>query len=63
VFRAAPDGGTYRIDDYVCRVVGGELVAGDDAADARWVTRSELAELTLAPGLYEALSGWDALPD
>jgi ADP-ribose pyrophosphatase YjhB (NUDIX family) len=63
VSRAAPGGVTYVIDDYVCRVVGGVLKAGDDAADVRWVTRAELVALELAPGLYEALAGWDALPD
>jgi ADP-ribose pyrophosphatase YjhB (NUDIX family) len=63
VSRDAPDGSTYRIDDYVCRVVGGELTAGDDASDVRWVTRAQLTELELAPGLYEALDGWGVLPD
>lgn len=63
VERPAPDGGVYVIDDFVCRVVGGELSAGDDATDARWVSRSELAELPLVPGLVEALDEWDASPD
>jgi ADP-ribose pyrophosphatase YjhB (NUDIX family) len=62
VERAAPDGGTFVIDDFVCRVVGGALVAGDDATDARWVTTAELAELAVVPGLLEALAEWDALP-
>jgi len=31
----------YVIADYLCRVVGGELKAGDDAAEVRWVERSE----------------------
>jgi ADP-ribose pyrophosphatase YjhB (NUDIX family) len=63
VVRAASGGGTYLIDDYVCRVVSGELCAGDDASDARWVTRAELAGLDLAPGLYDALAEWNLLPD
>lgn len=63
VERPAPDGGVYVIDDFVCRPVGGELVAGDDATDARWVSRREMAELPLVPGLVEALGEWDALPD
>ena len=54
--------GSYLIDDYVCRVVGGELVAGDDAADARWVSRAEFLALPLVPGLVEALTEWDAMP-
>jgi 8-oxo-dGTP diphosphatase len=63
VERAALGGGTYVIDDFVCRLVGGVLAAGDDAAEARWVTRGELGELDLVPGLYAALDEWHALPD
>lgn len=33
----------YVILDYRARWLGGELRAGDDAADARWVSRDELA--------------------
>jgi len=62
VEREAPGGGVFVIDDFVCRVVGGELRAGDDAADARWLTRAELVELPLVPGLVEALTEWSALP-
>ena len=32
----------YVIIDYLCTCVGGELCAGDDADDARWVTSEEL---------------------
>ncbi len=60
---AAPDGGVYVIDDFVCRVVGGTLAAGDDATDARWVTRAELSRLELVPGLVAALDEWQVLPD
>ncbi len=62
VERTGPGGVLYEIDDFVCSVHGGTLEAGDDAADARWVTRSELASFELAPGLLEALTEWDALP-
>lgn len=62
VERAAPDGGVFVIDDFVCRVVGGSLAAGDDATEARWVSRSELARLPLVTGLLDALASWDALP-
>jgi len=31
----------YVIADYLCRVVGGELLAASDADDARWVERAE----------------------
>ncbi len=63
VERDRPSGGIYLIDDFVCHLVGGELRAGDDAADARWVSRRELATLPLSPGLWDALAGWGALPD
>jgi ADP-ribose pyrophosphatase YjhB (NUDIX family) len=33
------------IVDFLCRPVGGELRAGDDAADVRWVARAEVAGL------------------
>ncbi|WP_197321390.1 NUDIX hydrolase [Saccharomonospora sp. NB11] len=58
--------GRYDIHDYACTVVGGSLDPGDDAADARWATRAELAELhragLLSEGLFETLHDWDALP-
>ena len=34
----------YVLIDYVCRVVGGSLLAASDAADARWVAHEELNE-------------------
>ncbi|HEY5360832.1 MAG TPA: NUDIX domain-containing protein [Streptosporangiaceae bacterium] len=53
------------IRDYRAVVTGGELAAGDDAADARWVTPPELAALDaagqLTDGLVAALSSWGAL--
>lgn len=55
--------GRYLIADYRCAVLGGVLRAGDDAADARWVGRADLAGLPLVDGLVEVLTGWDALPD
>lgn len=33
------------IVDFLCRVTGGTLGAGDDAADVRWATRDEVAAL------------------
>jgi ADP-ribose pyrophosphatase YjhB (NUDIX family) len=63
VLREAPSGGVYVIDDYLCRIVGGELRAGDDAMDAAWFTLAELAELQLAEGLVSALGEWDLLPE
>lgn len=58
VERAARGGDTYVIDDYACRVIGGALRAGDDAVDARFVTDFELADLPLAPLLWETLLEW-----
>ncbi|WP_338178418.1 NUDIX domain-containing protein [Jatrophihabitans sp.] len=55
--------GPYAVDDWICRLLGGRLQAGDDAAGARWVDRAELLALPTAPGLIDALSGWDVLPD
>ncbi|HZU30461.1 MAG TPA: NUDIX hydrolase [Candidatus Angelobacter sp.] len=37
----------YVLIDFLCAVLGGELRAGGDAADARWVKESELVEFKL----------------
>jgi 8-oxo-dGTP diphosphatase len=37
----------YVLIDFLCRVAGGELKAGSDAADARWLTPGELDSLKL----------------
>jgi 8-oxo-dGTP diphosphatase len=54
--------GRFEIADYRCRVVGGTLLAGDDALDARWCDAANLLELPLVPLLLETLRDWDALP-
>ncbi|HEY1915801.1 MAG TPA: NUDIX domain-containing protein [Streptosporangiaceae bacterium] len=61
VARAAPDGAVFDIFDFAATVTGGELAAGDDAADARWVSPDELGELPVTGGLVEALSQWGVL--
>jgi 8-oxo-dGTP diphosphatase len=38
----------YVLIDFLCRVVGGDLKAGSDAADVRWFTGDELPALGLA---------------
>jgi len=38
----------YVLVDFLCRPVGGELQAADDAAEVRWFTREELPALNLA---------------
>jgi ADP-ribose pyrophosphatase YjhB (NUDIX family) len=54
--------GVYEIADYRCHVVGGALLAGDDAQDVRWCDAATLLELPLVPLLLETLREWDALP-
>lgn len=41
----------YVILDYFATVSGGQLEAGDDASDARWVSLQDLAELNSTPNL------------
>jgi ADP-ribose pyrophosphatase YjhB (NUDIX family) len=62
VHRPAPGGGEYVIDDFLCRVVGGTLRAGDDAADAGWFDLAGMTGLPLAAGLLDSLAGWRLLP-
>lgn len=65
VERDAPDRRVYVIRDYACTLrpgTRGRAVAGDDAADIRWVDRDGLAQLHLAPLLRETLTEWDAMP-
>lgn len=40
----------YVLADFVCTVVGGELLAGDDVNRAKWVRRSDLNEYRLTEG-------------
>jgi 8-oxo-dGTP diphosphatase len=54
--------GPYDIADYRCTVVGGTLLAGDDAMDARWCSREDLDSLQLTAGLADTLRQWDCLP-
>jgi len=52
------DGAMFDIRDYRATVTGGSLRAGDDAADARWVTAQELGALPLTDGLLDTLTEW-----
>lgn len=48
----------YTLVDYVAFPIGGDLMAGDDAAEVRWVTPEEAGNLDLIstmPSLFEAL--------
>jgi 8-oxo-dGTP diphosphatase len=49
------------VNDYLAVVTGGELAAGDDADDARWVTAADLPALPLTDGLAGYLAAWGAL--
>ena len=63
VQRPGPRATIYDIRDYACSLaVATPPVAGDDAAEVRWVSRGELKELDLADGLWAALVEWGMLP-
>ena len=47
--------GRYRVQDFAASVVSGELRAGDDADDVRWVEVNDLVSMALSPGLLEEL--------
>jgi ADP-ribose pyrophosphatase YjhB (NUDIX family) len=53
-----PEGVIYAVTDYACTITGGELRAGDDAADARFVPLNALARLPLTAGLLDTLRRW-----
>jgi ADP-ribose pyrophosphatase YjhB (NUDIX family) len=50
------------IHDHAVTVVGGELAAGDDAADVRWMSAAELAAKRLTPRLLETLAEFGVHP-
>jgi 8-oxo-dGTP diphosphatase len=62
VERPGPRGKLYVIRDYEATAVGGTLTAGDDASDARFVTRPEFLALSTATLLVSTLEQWNALP-
>lgn len=52
----------YVLIDFLCRRIGGELLAASDAAEVRWFTREELPALNLAQDTLEViLEGFDKL--
>jgi 8-oxo-dGTP diphosphatase len=57
-----PDGTVIDVSDYLAEVTGGELAAGDDADDARWVSAADLDGLPLTSGLAGYLAAWGAYP-
>jgi ADP-ribose pyrophosphatase YjhB (NUDIX family) len=40
----------YVLIDYVCRITGGALCAGDDVAHVEWVRRTDLGKLKITEG-------------
>lgn len=45
----------YVLIDFLCRAVGGELVAASDAAEVRWFKREELRTLDLAEDTLDVI--------
>jgi 8-oxo-dGTP diphosphatase len=45
----------YVLIDFLCRPIGGELLAASDAAEVRWFTREELPGLNLAEDTLEVI--------
>jgi ADP-ribose pyrophosphatase YjhB (NUDIX family) len=41
--------------DFLCRAVGGELLAASDATEVRWFTREELPALNLAEDTLDVI--------
>ena len=66
VDRAAPEGGVFHINDYLCHVSGGILTAGDDAAEAAWIDQETFADMErdgeLVDELAPTLRGWGVYP-
>jgi len=51
------------IVDYLCRVVGGRVVAGSDADEVRWVDRNNLASCNVADPVARVIQKAAALSD
>jgi len=60
--RIGPEGHYVLLDFEVTLVAGGDPVAGDDAAEARWVERGGVASLPLVEGLAEFLYDHGIIP-
>jgi 8-oxo-dGTP diphosphatase len=62
VERDGPNGQLYVIRDYEASAIGGTLTPGDDASDAKFVSRNEFDRLPTATLLASTLAQWNALP-
>ena len=52
----------YVLIDFLCRRIGGELLAASDATEVRWFTRRELPEMQLAEDTLDVIAkGFSAL--
>jgi 8-oxo-dGTP diphosphatase len=60
--RPGPGDVLFEIHDFVAEVVGGDLRAGDDAADVGWFTAAEMADLPLTTDLFGILDRAGLLP-
>lgn len=45
----------YVLIDFLCRPVAGELRAGGDAAEARWMSQAELARISISDSAVEVI--------
>jgi 8-oxo-dGTP diphosphatase len=45
----------YVLLDYICKVVGGTLQAGDDVSRAEWVARKDLPSLLITEGTLDVI--------
>jgi ADP-ribose pyrophosphatase YjhB (NUDIX family) len=45
----------YLLADYICKVTGGELRAGDDVAHVEWVARRDLKSYTMTEGTLSVI--------
>ncbi len=50
--------GTIEAHDFAATLVGGALVAGDDAADAGWFTFDQMKQMPLTTDLLDALTSY-----
>jgi ADP-ribose pyrophosphatase YjhB (NUDIX family) len=45
----------YTVVDFAATVIGGRLIAGDDAAEVRWVPMGDVRSMSLAPSMIDLL--------
>jgi len=45
----------YLLLDYVCKVIGGKIQAGDDVARVEWVAREQLGDYRMTEGTREVI--------